>query len=94
MNLKHAFESKHSMMAGETKENGRNVARIQLLFEELLALSKRAERLKHLLCCAENLLKEIDPIWKVARAKPIVPNVHQAPVPMTEIANGRSQRCA
>lgn len=87
-NLKQALERKFSLMAGEFKEKEREVARIQSLFEELPALSKRAERLRHLLSCAQELLTEIDPAWKPARVKPVVPNVHKAPVPMGEIAKG------
>ena len=36
--------------------------------------------------CAEDLLKEDDPAWTSARAKPVVPHVHKAPVPVGEIA--------
>lgn len=73
-------------MAGELKEKEREVARIQSLFEQLPTLSKRAERLRHLLVCANDLLQEIDPAWKPTKVKPIVPNVHKALVPMGEIA--------
>lgn len=87
-NLKQALERKYATMAGELKEKEREVARIQSLFEQLPTLSKRAERLKHLLGCANDLLQEIDPAWKPTKVKPVVPNVHKAPVPMGEIAKG------
>ena len=61
---------------------------MQALFETLPTLSRRAERLRHLMGCAEELLKEIDPAWAPVRAKPVVPHVHKAPVPMGEIPKG------
>ena len=75
-------------MAGELREKEGEVARVQSLYDELPVLNRRAQRLRHLMGCAEELLKEIDPAWGPARTKPVVPHVHKAPVPMGEIAKG------
>ena len=40
----------------------------------------------HLLECAEELLKEIDPTWTPARVKAVKPNVHKAPVAIGRIS--------
>lgn len=85
-NLKHALQRKYALMAGELKEKAGEVVRIQTLFEQLPALSGRAQRLERLLECAEELLKEIDPAWTPDKVKPLKPNVHKAPVALGRIS--------
>lgn len=85
-NLKTPLEYKYALLAGELKEKESEVARIQTLYEQLPALSARAQRIVHLLECAEELLKEIDPTWTPARVKAVKPNVHKAPVAIGRIS--------
>ena len=85
-NLKHALQRKYALMAGELKEKAGEVVRIQTLFEQLPALSGRAQRQERLLECAEELLKEIDPAWTPDKVKPLRPNVHKAPIALGRIS--------
>jgi hypothetical protein len=85
-NLKTPLEYKYALLAGELKEREGEVARIQTLYEQLPALSARAQRIVHLLECAEELMKEIDPTWTPKRVKAVKPNGHKAPVAIGRIS--------
>lgn len=84
-NLKKALEFKYASFAGELKDKAGEVARIQTLFEQLPALSARAQRLERLVECAEEILKELDPTWTPARVKPRRPHVPKSPVKLGRI---------
>lgn len=84
-NLKEALQRKFASLAGELKDKQARIEHIEGLFEELPVLSRRAERVKHLMHCAEELLKEIDPTWKSAKVKPIRPHAYQEVVPKGDL---------
>jgi hypothetical protein len=84
--LKHALQRNYALMAGELREKTGEAVRIQTLFEQLPALSGRAQRLERLMECAEELLKEIDAAWTLDKVKPLKPNVHKAPVSLGRIS--------
>ena len=85
-NLKEALERKFAALAGELKDKQKRIDHIEGLFDELPVLSKRAERVKVLLECAEELLKEIDPAWKREKVKPRRANECQGPLPQGDVA--------
>jgi len=79
-NLKQALISKMGLWAGELKEREAKAAEILTLYEGLPAITARAERLKRVLDCASEVMREIDPAWSPDRVKPSKPFVHKAPV--------------
>lgn len=79
-NLKSALANKMGLWAGELKEQEARAAEILSLYEGLPAITQRTERLKKVLDCASEVMKEIDPAWSPDRVKPAKPFVHKAPV--------------
>lgn len=84
-NLKEALERKFASLAGELVDKQSRIDHIEGLFQELPILSRRTERVKHLLHCAEELLKEIDPAWKREKVKPTRPHGYKEVVPKGDL---------
>lgn len=84
-NLKDGLERKFASLAGELVDKRARIDHIEGLFQELPVLSRRAERVKHLLHCAEELLKEIDPTWKPEKVKPTRPHAYKEVVPKGDL---------
>lgn len=86
-NLKQALERKLSLLKGELFDKQKRVKHIETLFrDELPVVSARAQRVERLIECAEELLTEIDPVWKPERVKAVRPNVHKAPTAIGRIS--------
>jgi hypothetical protein len=85
-NLKKSLENKISLWAGELRENEKKIAEIQSLFETLPTHTARADRLKTVLQCAGEVMREIDPAWTDERVKPSKPFVHKSPVGLGQTA--------
>ena len=85
-NLKKSLESKMGLWAGELREQEAKIAEIQSLFESLPGHTARAERLKKVLECADEVMREIDPAWTNDRVKPSKPFVHKTPVRLGQTA--------
>jgi hypothetical protein len=60
-NLKKSLERKFALLAGGLADKQRQVEKIEGLASQLLAPRKRIEGVTHLLYCAEEIVKEIDP---------------------------------
>lgn len=76
-NLKQALQYKMGLWAGELAEREKKVAEILSLYESLPEPNARAERLKVVLDCAGEVMKEIDPTWSPAAIKPARPFAHK-----------------
>ena len=85
-NLKQALTNEMGLWAGELKEHDAKAAEILTLLEGLPAITARAERLKTVLDCAAEVMREIDPAWSPDRIKPSKPFVHKAPASTTKVA--------
>lgn len=85
-NLKSSLERKICLWAGELREHEAKIAEIQALFESLPTHTARADRLKTVLACANEVMREIDPAWTEQRVKPSKPFVHKSPVKMGNTA--------
>lgn len=85
-NLKTSLENKMGLWAGELREHEAKIAEIQSLFETLPTHTARAERLKTVLQCAGEVMREIDPAWTDERVKPSKPFVHKSPVKLGQTA--------
>lgn len=70
----------------EANEQAAEIARIESLFESLGALRGREEHLRHVLGCADVVMKEINPGWTMDDLKPVQKNVRKAPGRSGEIA--------
>lgn len=84
-NLKEALERKFASLAGELVDKQARIDHIEGLFQELPLLSRRAERVKELLHCAEQLLKEVDPTWQRGRVKPTRVHAYKEIIPKGEL---------
>lgn len=76
-NLKQALQNKMGLWAGELKDREKKVAEILSLYESLPEHNTRADRLRIVLDCAGEVMREIDPAWTPATVKPAKPNVHK-----------------
>jgi len=76
-NLKQALQNKMGLWAGELKDREKTVAQILSLYESLPEHNARADRLRVVLDCAGEVMREIDPLWTPATVKPAKPNVHK-----------------
>lgn len=85
-NLKKSLESKIGLWAGELREHEAKIVEIQSLFETLPSHTARADRLKTVLECANEVMREIDPAWTEQRIKPSKPFVHKSPVKLGNTA--------
>ncbi|MDY7525303.1 hypothetical protein [Sphingomonas sp. 10B4] len=70
----------------EANEQAAEIARIESLFESLAALRGREEHLRHVLECADVVMKEINPSWTMDDLKPVQKHVRKAPGRSGEIA--------
>lgn len=65
------------LWAGELVEREKKVAEILSLYESLPGHNARAERLRVVLDCANEVMREIDPAWSPSALKPAKPFVHK-----------------
>lgn len=70
----------------EANEQAAEIARIESLFESLATLRGREEHLRHVLGCADVIMREINPGWTMDDLKPVKKHVHKAPSRPGEIA--------
>ena len=85
-NLKKSLESKIGLWAGELRDHEAKIVEIQSLFETLPVHTSRADRLKTVLDCANEVMREIDPTWTEQKIKPSKPFVHKSPVKLGNTA--------
>lgn len=70
----------------EANEHAAEIARIESLFESLDTLREREDHLRHVLGCADVVMREINPAWTMDDLKPVKKNVRKAPGRPGEIA--------
>lgn len=70
----------------EANEQAAEIARIESLFESLEALRRREEHLRHVLNCADVVMREINPGWSMDDLMPVKKHIHKAPSRPGEIA--------
>ena len=76
-NLKQALQHKMGLWAGELNDREKKVAEILSLYESLPEHNARAERLRTVLDCAGEVMREIDPIWTPDTVNHARPNVRK-----------------
>lgn len=64
-------------MGGELNDREKKVVEILSLYESLPEHNARAERIRTVLDCASEVMREIDPTWSPATVKPARPHIHK-----------------
>lgn len=77
-NLRQSLETKMGHWAAEAREHADEIARIESLFERLDGLRERETHLRHVLECADVVMKEVNPAWEAGQVKPVKQNVHKS----------------